>query len=362
MNSCSISSKKDLYRIKSITKYYDAITVDLSTLRFKGLVRHAVKYSMNALVDGGILTIKTDPFKSYSLVRKQIDFWQVKYEVFGCLKDTIQIETVDAASGTLVLKKVRHVYDYSGISFGIVFSGNPQEEAQLISSVNSILQNRALEAMPFEILISGPSAYNPELLLGNIPSAHVRYIPFDIETSPRIMICNKKNELFKQAQYSVVVIIHCRILFTDTFVEDVMRYPIEMATPAIYYKQDDSELKYLDMGFIQHYQDIQLGAKRGTIAGDNIEADYLHWYKSNVPMIDGGLNVFNKNVITQPPYNNYISWGEAEDVDVCNRLFQDGVLIDYLPQVKCYSATNKLTGYNKVKSAARKAVNSLRKL
>jgi hypothetical protein len=102
------------------------------------------------------------------------------------------------------------------------------------------------------------------------------------------------------------------------------------------------------------YQDIQLGAKSGTVAGENIEEDYLHWYRRRVPYVDGGLNIFNKNIIKDPPYNNFISWGEAEDVDVCNRLYQSGILIDYLPEIKCFSATCKLTGYTSLRKVARK--------
>jgi hypothetical protein len=135
-----------------------------------------------------------------------------------------------------------------------------------------------------------------------------------------------------------------------------------MATPAVYYVEKKKEFKYLDISFINNYQEIQYGAsRRGTIAGENIDSDYLHWYRKRVPFIDGGLNIFNKNLIKEPPYNSFISWGEAEDVDVCNRLFQQGVLIDFLPDIKCYSATNKLTGYSWLRKLGRKLFGWLNK-
>jgi hypothetical protein len=196
--------------------------------------------------------------------------------------------------------------------------------------------------------------YNAENLLKGLDESVVKYIPLDISTTPRLMICQKKNKLYEVSQYSLVVISHSRILFSNDFIQSLIKFPIEMTTPSVYFADGDKEFKYLDFGFLDNYQDLQLGAERSSIGGEMMQEDYLHWYKGRVPYIDGGLNVFNKNVITQPPYNDYISWGEAEDVDVCNRLFQNGILIDYLPGIKCYSATCKLTGYNNLKKVARK--------
>lgn len=361
MKKLTVSDYEDLYSLKEISGYYDEITIKLNKLKFQGLIRHAVKYANNALVTGGIMIIESSPFESYVLTRNKIDFWQVKYEVFGSLKDTIEILEVSNAEGRLRLQKKKHLYNYDGISFGIVFSGNKQEEQQLFKSIDTILKNDALGSFNFEILICGPSDYDSSIITGHFPGVAVKYLSLNISTSPRLMICEKKNLLYNKAQYSLVVISHSRILFSDDFVSKIIKYPIEMVTPAIYFRNNGQDFKYLDMGFIDSYQDIQLGAKRGTIAGENIQDDYLHWYRRRVAFIDGGLNVFNKNAVTEAPYNNYISWGEAEDVDLCNRLYQNGFLIDYLPSIRCYSATCKVTGYSSLKSAARKLYNSLHK-
>jgi len=354
MNRVTISSLSDLYTIKEVSQFYDEITINLDKLKSDGLIRHAVKYSNNALHMGGVMIIHSSPFESYVLKRNKIDFWQVKYEVFGSLKDTIEITEVDSKAGKLVLRKKKHLYNYTGISFGIVFSGNKEEEKQLIRSIDSIWQNKELNRINYEVLISGPTVYDPASIVDEFPNLNIKYVPLDISTQPRLMICEKKNLLYKSAQYSLVVISHSRILFSDDFVQNLTRFPVEMATPAVYFKDNGTSYKYLDLAFIGSYQDLQLGAKRSTIAGENIQDDYLHWYRKRVPFIDGGLNVFNKNVIPDPPYNDYISWGEAEDVDLCNRLFQNGVLIDYLPAIKCYSATCKVTGYSSLKKIARK--------
>jgi hypothetical protein len=349
-----VKSQQDLYALKEVEECYEEIVIDLTRRELRGLTRHAIKYSNNALTSGGNMIIKSSPFQSYVLQRDKVDFWQIKYEVFNSLKDSIEVVEVNDKEGRLVLKKTRHLYSYSGTSFGIVFSGNEQEEMQLINAIKSIAKNFSITDNNYEILVCGPSDYKPERLTNQLGNINIRYLPFDISTEPRLLICEKKNHLFKEAKYSLVVITHSRIVFSADFAQKLHRLPIEMATPSVHFQNGDRTFKYLDIGFIDTYQDIQLGTKGRTIGGENIDADYLHWYKSRVPYIDGGLNILNKNVIQEPPYNNFISWGEAEDIDICNRLFQNGILIDYLPDLKCYSATCKVTGYNNLKKIARK--------
>lgn len=362
MKSFVVSSQKDLYSLKNYCEYYDEITIHLDNRNLPGLIRHAVKYSVHALITGGKITIHSAPFTSYVLQRKKIDFWQVKYEVFGCLKDAVEAVEVNAAEGKLILRKIKHLYNYSGVSFGIVFSGNKEEETQLVYSIKSIIANNGINNLKNEIIICGPSDYSSSSLTEKFEGVDLRYIPLDIATSPRLMICEKKNTLYKAAKYSLVIISHTRINYSPDFIKQLISYPVEMVTPAIYYMDKGIKFKYLDLSFIDNYQDLQLGAARGTVAGENIQEDYLHWYRKRVPFIDGGLNIFNKNIITDPPYNNYIAWGEAEDVDLCNRLYQSGMLIDYLPAISCFSATCKVTGYNnQLKKLARRVRTYLHK-
>lgn len=40
-------------------------------------------------------------------------------------------------------------------------------------------------------------------------------------------------------------------------------------------------------------------------------------------------------------YNNSLAWAEAEDVDMCHSLYQQGFLIDYFDDIICKSATCK---------------------
>ena len=69
---------------------------------------------------------------------------------------------------------------------------------------------------------------------------------------------------------------------------------------------------------------------------------YLKHYSNRVPYIDGGLNIFNKNNIVEPPYSNVLEWGEAEDLDLACRLYHQGNLIDYYDDLVSYSLTDKI--------------------
>ena len=356
-----INSRQDLLTIKKINRAFDEITINLDVIKQRGLIRHAVKYSINALQINGRMIINTTPFVAYYFRKNAIDYWQVKYEVLNSLRDAIEIEESVPEQGKLILIKKKHLYDYDGISFGIVFSGSENEEIQLIQQVDSIVENERYNKVPSEVNICGPSTYNPSKLLKHFENQNVNYFPFDIPTAPRLMICEKKNYLYIKGNYSIIVIAHTRILFSKNFIGELYQYPIEMGTSSIFFKKGDREYKYLDFGFLNSYQDIQLGTNKLPVAGENVDTESLHWFKNRVPYIDGGLNIFNKNIILHPPYNQYIAWGEAEDVDICNRLFQEGVLIDYLPDIKCFSVTNKLKGYNKLKKVGRKIFEFLNK-
>src|SRR3954468_17960989 len=99
MNRITISTLADIYTIKEVSQFYDEITINLDKLKNDGLTRHAVKYSNYALKTGGLMNIHSSPFESYVLKRNKIDFWQVKYEVFGSLKDAVELVEVNAKEG-----------------------------------------------------------------------------------------------------------------------------------------------------------------------------------------------------------------------------------------------------------------------
>jgi hypothetical protein len=154
------------------------------------------------------------------------------------------------------------------------------------------------------------------------------------------MICQKKNKLFEACRYSLVTISHTRITFSVDYAEKLGQAIVEMATPKVVLAENGE--KYLDYFLFHNYMDL-IRRSSGRILGlQNMDGDYLHFMGNRVPGIDGGINVFNKNRVPPVPYNNYVAWGEAEDMELAASLFQQGILIDYLPDITCFSQTSKI--------------------
>jgi hypothetical protein len=335
-----VSNIKDIYFLKTNTGFFNKITIDTRQLKYQGVLRHAIVYALNRLSTGGILEVIDEPFRTFSISKSNIDFWQVKLETFRVLKDRVEILEADKKTGHIVLRKRQEKELFpKGFSFGIVFGG--PDEALLKTAVDSILANPFLQSVPYEIIIGGPSAVDARQLLGlwqNHPQ--IRYLEADIADTPRVMICQKKNKLFEACRFSLVTISHTRISFPQDYAEKLWNTIVEMATPKVVLAQNGE--KYLDFFLFHNYNDFIRTGKSHILGLQNIDDDYLYYMTNRVPGIDGGINIFNKNIVPAAPYNEYVAWGEAEDVELAATLFQHGILIDYLPDITCFSQTNKI--------------------
>lgn len=335
-----VSNINDIYFLKSNTGVFDKITIDTRQLKYQGVLRHAIVYALHRLSTGGILEVNDEPFQSYSLSKNRIDFWQVKLETFRVLKDRVDILEVNNQTGSIVLRKRQEKELFpKGFSFGIVFGG--PDEALLKTAVDSILANPFLQSAPFEIIIAGPSSVDARQLLGlwqNHPQ--IRYLEADIADTPRVMICQKKNKLFEACRFGLVTISHTRITFPVDYAEKLWQGIVEMATPKVVLAENGE--KYLDYFLFHNYNDLTRTRTSHIVGLQNIDGDYLYYMTNRVPGIDGGINIFNKNIVIAGPYNEYVAWGEAEDAELAANLYQQGILIDYLPGITCFSQTNKI--------------------
>lgn len=334
-----IKTIEDIYFLKHTKAHYSYLKAEIRDLKYRGVIRHLIVFALNRLEDGGVFEIVDKPHASFSLKKGSIDFVQVKQEVFRVLKNRVEILDADNKKGLIRLKKLPQMQIVpEGFSFGIVFGGNDMD--LLKSSVDSILAIDFPQGIPFEIIIAGPSAINEQELLqiwGHI--AAIRYLPLDIPNNPRILICEKKNALFNACSYSRVIISHTRIIYEPQFAKKLKDEIVEFATPEV--RLLESNEKYLDFVLIPSYDDLVRKPTGPVIGYLNIDHNYLEYFANRVPCIDGGLNIFNKNLVVNAPYNPYVAWGEAEDFEMCARLYHEGVLIDYLPNITCYSQTNK---------------------
>jgi hypothetical protein len=339
-----IRNISDLYILKSSEESYDEVIICAEKLKYTGVIPYALKYAYWSLNLMGIIKIFDSPHSTFAFQKNKIGFWQVRYLCAKILGNFCDFIEVDNNKGEIILQKNKEYEEHNGISFGVIFSGSDSDEKLLFQAIESIIDIDKTKDFPYEIIICGPSVYDKNRLVqlygGN---NNIKYLPFDFEANgERLMICQKKNYIFTKSKYSIVSISHTRIKFSNDFVAKLKSRHFDFCTPAVYYSENNFNYHYLDFLLIGGYDDIFIVPKLLPLGGYKMLKNYLFRLKGRFPAIDGGLNIFNKHIIQTPPYDDKVAWGEAEDLDLSARLFNQGVLIDFLYDIKCFSMTNKL--------------------
>lgn len=342
----TIASVDDIYALRFQTDTYDAVSIDVRTLKYEGVLQYATKYALWALKIGGILTLIDDGSKDDGVSNRRLDFWQVKHEFFKNVKNAVEVVRLDNAGGVLVVKKVQDPYRNNGFSFGIVFSGSQQEIPFLTQSLRSILVSVATSPLPFEIIVCGPSSFDFSTLEAELGCAQIRYHAFDFDTAhKRVMIASKKAALYRQCRFNVVAISHTRILYGADFTEKVASRKFDAFTPRVDAFYGGQQIRYLDYSLLESYNMAAVPRYR-SISASMIDGDFLYSLKRRVPYMDGGINVLNKTTIDFNPFCPHIAWGEGEDVLTANMLATSGALIDYFDDILCTSSTVKIAVLN----------------
>jgi hypothetical protein len=336
-----IQTINNIYEIQYVFNTYNEVAINTKKLKYTGTLRYVFKYALWALKVGGEIKVIDEPFHDFGFSTKRIDFWQIRHEFFKSLKDDIEILELDDKKGLIRVKKIKESYINNGFSFGIVFSGSEGEKEQLAKSVQSILGNTDLNKYDYEVIICGPSKFDSESYLKKFSSFNVRYLPFEFEqNAKRLMITQKKNYLYENCKYNIVSINHTRILYAQDFMIKIFDKKFDVFTPKVIVDQDGKWYKYLDFGLIGSYDLSKLNPS-AAMTSVILNEDVLYYMRKRVPYIDGGITVFNKDIIVNAPYNPHLAWGEAEDIDFCASLYNDGLLMDYINGVICKSSSNK---------------------
>ena len=338
-----ISSIEDINKLRNQYNTYAHIIIDSKKIKYKGVFRYALKYAFHALILEGELNIIDDPHTSFTFEKGKMKFWQIRLETFNVLSDYTQTIYLNDNEGIIKLKKTYEYPEPTGISFGIVFSGHKEDEVMLNEVLISISKIENLQSTPYEVIICGPSDFNVKTLKQRFEKLVIRYLFFDIPQNEfRIPICKKKNFIYLHSTYSTLVISHTRITFPVNFL-NILNVKFDFITPKVVYIKDNIEYRYLDFLLIGSYDDLYRSPTFIKIfAGCWVNNDYLYLLKNAAPSIDGGINIFNKNILKEQPYNVKIAWGEAEDVVLSQKLNYLGYLIDYYPFIRCISLTDKV--------------------
>ncbi len=333
MNKMTIDTVKSLEIVRNKRELFDEIELDSLKLIERGIFRHAVKYSFWALKKDGKLIVRGKKDAGFGFSPGKIKFWQIRAEVFKLLKTEIITLTDPKTEGTLIIKKKNKTNVDDFVSIGFVFGGDKNELVLLKNSFENISKKENAE-----ILICGPAEFASEKLFKEF---NVKYISLNLTDLNRILYTKKKNLLFTSAKYSIVIIAHARILITKQLLDEIFKYNFDIITPRVVYQNEITSHAYLDYLLIENYE-LLIKRKHHTIGLKQVGQKYLHQLKNKVPYVDGGITIFNKESIMLPPYAEYLGWGEAEDLEMCERLNQQGYLIDFAPNLICYTQTNKL--------------------
>jgi hypothetical protein len=336
-----IRSVLDIENLKEDIKEYVNIVIYAEKIKEQGVLRYAFKYATWHLKLGGRLDVIISPALTFKFLTNKIEFWQVSNELYKAVAQDFKVIEHTPKKGKIVLVKMAERYKNNGVSFCIVFSGNKSEETLLIKSIESIANNDSLESLNFEILVCGPSSYSFKRIASMFSNDGLKYIPYDIEVNPRLLITEKKNYIFSVAKFNIVVMSHTRIIFSSVFAKAIVSKKFDVCTVKINVNNSGRLVSYLDLGLIGHY-DLSKTNSYKPLIGEYLLCSPLYLMKNRVPYIDGGLTILNKSIVEDRPYNEMIAWGEAEDVDLCAKLYFSGCLIDRFEDIKCVSSVSKV--------------------
>lgn len=347
-----IKTLNDLLKIKSTyNQPLQSIVIDLKNFKKNNLLRHALKYSLHHLQIGGEIKIIDSSFLK-NMKKNNFTWWISRNEIFKSLNN--QIKCLELDRDRIVVEKIEDKkYISNGISLGIVFSGNINEENILTQCLSAIHKSsKKLTQNNIEVIISGPSSYDPSKVINLFNALKIKYLIFDdIVVNKRILICKKKNLIFEKSNYSSVVIMHTRINIAEDFLINLSNKKFDMISPKVMVRKENKNFDYLSIQFIKNYFTFFYRA----LTPDQFNTSYLKLFKHYFPTIDGGIVVINKNLFNNfLPFNDYLAWEEAEDVEMSSMAYSRGMLIDFYEDLKCFSVTEK---YNTKKNFFQKIFN-----
>ena len=324
----TIATIADLIRVKHLAGL-EAVTVRTALLKRRGLLRHALKYALWALRPNGVLRIEDDGPVTFTFQPGAMPWSRVKQQAFKVLGPDTELEAIDDEGLTITLHRTRPLLT-GRWSAGIVFSGDANEILTMEAAIVG------LRAQPecAQIMVCGPS--EAAGLLSHL--GPIDYIAYDL-AARRLPIPQKKNALIAAATGEKVAILHARIVLQPGCLA-AMPAEFDIITPRVEYHEAETVIPYLDWSVTDALDGGTL-PRRQPPRNDYLREHYLNLMRLGLPYIDGGLFMVNRAAALETPMNEYIAWGEAEDLEWCARLHAAGRLIDLEPGALALSQSFK---------------------
>lgn len=347
MTSTHIHTIADLRAVRLRPAGFSEITIDARAMKHLGLLRHAFKYAAWGLSEGGVIQINDEPSMGQLFSPRRIDFWQIRREFFKSVGSYFEAELVDDKVGAIRAVKRCRTGPPNGLSFGIVYGGGDRDTQLLCEAVASIAASAQGFADRIELLVCGTVEESLQRRIAQLtqsaPGLAVRYVPYKgAIVAGRIPIADKKNTVFQAAAFDAVVISHTRITFASDFAGRLLGSCFDVLAPEVWATWEGQKHRFLDYILVGGY-DLSKRNSSPALGGFSSLGDPLQGMKKRVPYVDGGVMIFNRQAVHYPPFDAALAWGEAEDVDACAKLYQQGLLIDQDQALRCESSIVKFS-------------------
>lgn len=319
----------------------DSVTVRTARLKYRNLLPHALKYAFWAVREGGSIIVEDDGaanaappafMVSFNVVRQ----WAFKYIGSGC-------ELASLDHDRLELKRIAAPLA-PGWSAGVVFSGQEGEIPTLLACLDGLARQPELApAAGGEIVVCGP--LRDISFLSAYP--HIRYLPYEVDPGPRVLIGRKKNALMASLAGPRMAILHARVVLDEGALGRAPR-EFDISGPSVRVREARGEKPYLSLLQTDSVWPGLTPRRATRTLRDAPSGDPLVLIERGGVLVDGGAFYVTKAVAQACPLHDLVAWQEGEDVEWCGRAFANGFLVDLAPDSGALSQSNKLKDWSKL--------------
>lgn len=179
------------------------------------------------------------------------------------------------------------------LTFGVVTKY--EDESRLVQILDSI---EALSVPNYEVLFVGGGSVPQSLKRNNVV-----HVPFD-ESVKQGWITKKKNTVALQARYEVLVLLHDYHVFDKNWYTNFVQFGTDWDVCCTSQVMVDGRRNFVDWA---------LWDKPGCGRGQSL--DYNDWSQTQYQYVSGAFFLVKKKVLLEEPFDENLTWNEAEDVE-----------------------------------------------